>query len=110
MGLNRRLERRLEVVLPLGSRPARPGRLHRRCFARACGGRGYAARKPRNRSGADESTKGKLTYCGGSAVIREDRRVFVPQPLLSLPPPPVFGLRGMDIITSLHVYCNGSGL
>ena len=30
MGLNRRLERRLEVVLPLGRRPARPGRLHRR--------------------------------------------------------------------------------
>jgi hypothetical protein len=30
MGLNRRLERRLEVVLPLGRRPARPGGLHRR--------------------------------------------------------------------------------
>jgi hypothetical protein len=30
MGLNRRLERRLEVVLPLVRRPARPGRLHRR--------------------------------------------------------------------------------
>jgi hypothetical protein len=45
MGLNRRLERRLEVVLPLGRRPARPGRLHRRCFARTCGGRGHATRK-----------------------------------------------------------------
>jgi hypothetical protein len=45
MGLNRRLERRLEVVLPLGRRLARPGRLHRRRFARACGGRGRPARE-----------------------------------------------------------------
>jgi hypothetical protein len=44
MGLNGRLERRHEVVLPLGRGPARLGRLHRRRFARACRGGGFAAR------------------------------------------------------------------
>jgi hypothetical protein len=64
MGLNRRLERRLEVVLPLGSRPAWPGRLQRRRFTRACGGRGCDA----GSSGeADSSRKVDIPPRGGSA-------------------------------------------
>jgi hypothetical protein len=54
MGLNRRLERRLEVVLPLGRRPARPGRR----VARACGGRRRAARK-----------RGEVAYGDGEVSI-----------------------------------------
>jgi hypothetical protein len=58
MALNRRLERRLEVVLPLSRRPTRPGHLHRCSFARACRGRGRFARKRDHEVGSKES---KLT-------------------------------------------------
>ena len=86
MGLNRRLERRLEVVLPLGRRAARPGHLRGRRFARP--GRGRFAGK---RAYSKES---KLTPSWWECDNREDRRAFLLHPL-SAPTTPVSISRGV---------------
>src|SRR5688500_9465608 len=73
MGLNRRLERRLEVVLPLGRRPARPGRLHRRGLAQARGGRGCDAGssdEPGSRGLGLAMCKGKGPTAGHPTSLR----------------------------------------